>query len=117
MMSVLYRNCVFVVTVFCIGFAAWGWQLGLPWGAIVGGIFLIDAFANALAAVTDWWRLSLIGHAAGLAICGFAFPFVEPNMLGVLLGLALVLGSSLSAGILYWQVRHSVVNDLAAKCA
>jgi hypothetical protein len=105
--SVLYRNCLLVVVAFCIGFAVWAWQLGLPWAVVIGGLFLIDAFANALASVTDWWRLSLIGHAAGLAICGFAFPFVEPRMLGVLLGVSLVAGSSLSAAILYWQVRHA----------
>lgn len=103
--GVLYRNCVGVVLAFCAGYSIWAWQLGLPWQAVVGGLLLIDAFANSLAAVTEWWRLSLIGHAAGLAICGFGFPFVEPMKLGLLMGASLLLGSSLSAAILYWQVR------------
>jgi hypothetical protein len=113
MTSALYRNCVVVVLAFCAGFALWGWQLRLPWAVLIGGLFLIDAFANALAAVTEWWRLSLIGHAAGLALCGFGFPFVEPTMLGVLMGIALLLGSSVSAAILYWQVCYTIVDDVA----
>jgi hypothetical protein len=102
-----YRNCVLVVLVFCAGFAVWGRYLGLSWLAVLGGLFVIDAFANALAAVTEWWRLSLVGHAVGLGTCGFAFPFVDQNMLGVLLGASLLLGSGTSAAILYWQLRRA----------
>ncbi len=115
-MNAQYRNCVIVVLVFCFGFAIWGRCLGLPWLAVLGGLFVIDAFANALAAVTEWWRLPLVGHAIGLGTCGFAFPFIDQSMLGVLLGVSLLLGSLTSAAVLYWQVRLTKP-DLVAKCA
>jgi hypothetical protein len=115
-MNVQYRNCVIVVLVFCIGFGIWARCLGLSWVAVLGGMFLVDAFANALAAVTEYWRLSLVGHAIGLAACGFAFPFVDASMLGVLLGIALLLGSSISAAVLYCQVRFTKPG-LVAGCA
>jgi len=105
-MDAQYRSCVIVVLIFCAGFTVWGRYLGLSWLAVLGGLFVIDSFANALAAVTEWWRLSLVGHAVGLGMCGFALPFVDQQMLGLLLGLSLLLGSATSAAILYWQVHR-----------
>lgn len=110
----------FVVVSFSVGFALWARQLGLAWPIVIGAVFLIDAFANLIAALTEWWRLSMFGHSVGLMICGFGFPFVDKGKWAVLLGGALFTGSLLATGILYWQVRHheiSSVSDYSPKNA
>jgi hypothetical protein len=94
------------VVVFSLAFAIWAKQLGLAWPTVIGAVMLIDAFANMIGALTEWWRLSMFGHSIGLAICGFGFPFVGIDGWAVLLGTSLLVGSLLAAGILYLQVRQ-----------
>jgi hypothetical protein len=98
--------CTFVVVGFSIGFALWARQLGLAWPIVIGAVFLIDAFANIIASLTEWWRLSMFGHSIGLMILGFGFPFVNKNAWTVLLGGSVLAGSLLATGILYWQIRR-----------
>jgi hypothetical protein len=107
---VLYTS---VVVSFSVGFALWAKQLGLAWPIVIGAVFLIDAFANMIASLTEWWRLSMFGHSIGLMICGFGFPFVDKSKWAVLLGGAVLAGSSLATGILYWQVRHHEISSLS----
>lgn len=95
-----------LVLVFLVAFAVWGRMLDLPWPVLIGALFLIDGFANAIAALTDYWRLSMLGHAAGLMLCGFGFPLVSRGGWVPLLGLSLIVGSLLATGIMYWQVRR-----------
>jgi hypothetical protein len=100
------RLYTLVVLAFSVGFAVWARHLGLAWPIVIGALFSIDAFANMIAALTEWWRLSMFGHAIGLMICGFAFPLVDKSHWAVLFGTALFAGSSLATAILYFQVRH-----------
>jgi hypothetical protein len=90
-----------LLVAFSVGFAVWAHQLNVAWPIIIGALFTIDAFANIIAALTERWRLSMFGHSIGLIICGFAYPFVGENKLGILVGSAVLAGSVLSAGILY----------------
>ena len=105
-LSAQLRLFTFVVVSFIVGFAYWARHLGLAWPIVIGAVFLIDAFANMIAALTEWWRLSMFGHAIGLMVCGFSFPFVDQSQWAILLGATLLTGSFLAAGILYCQVRH-----------
>src|SRR5207237_4960881 len=52
----------FVVVSFSVGFVLWARHLGLAWPIVIGAVFLIDAFANMIASLTEWWRLSMFGH-------------------------------------------------------
>jgi hypothetical protein len=103
-----------VVAAFLVGFAFWGRRLGLSWSVVIGALLLIDAFANMIASLTDYWRLSMFGHSIGLMICGFAFPFVEKSKWPVLLGGSLLVGSLLAAAILYWQVRSHRTSSISS---
>jgi hypothetical protein len=95
-----------VVAALLAGFVFWARQLGLAWPVVIGALFLIDAFANMIASLTDWWRLSMLGHSLGLMVCGAGFPFVGKNRWPILAGIALLAGSLLAAAILYYQVRR-----------
>jgi hypothetical protein len=99
------RLYTFVVVALSVGFAFWARRLGIAWPVVIGALFVIDAFANLIASLTEWWRLSMLGHSLGLMICGFSFPFVDRSMWGILVGGAVLAGSLLASGILYWQVR------------
>jgi hypothetical protein len=105
-MSAQIRLYAVVVVVFSAGFAIWARQLGLTWPTVIGAVMLIDAFANMIGSLTEWWRLSMFGHSVGLMICGFGFPFVGMDGWAVLLGASLVVGSSFAAAILYFQLRQ-----------
>jgi len=96
----------FLVVGFGVGFSCWARHLGLAWPVVIGSLFVIEGLAGAIASLTEWWRLSLFGHATGLMICGFLIPFVDKGRAGVLVGAAVLFGSLLSAGILYWQIRR-----------
>ena len=96
-----------VVLVFLAAFAFWARQLGLPWPLVIGALLLIDGFANVIASLTDYWRLSMLGHAVGLMICGFGFPFFSKGGWVPLFGGSLLLGSLLASAILYWQVHQN----------
>lgn len=105
-MKALIRLYTVVVITFSIVFAFWARALGLSWIIVISALFVIDAFANVIASLTEWWRLSMLGHSLGLMICGFGFPFVDRSRWGLLVGGALLVGSLLASGILYLQVRH-----------
>jgi len=105
--SVQVRLYTLIVVSFGVGFTLWARHLGLAWPVVIGALFFIEALPSLIVSLTEWWRLSTIGLAAGLMSFGFGFPFVDENKTFVLLGGAVLLGSLLSAGILYWQVsRH-----------
>jgi hypothetical protein len=112
-MSAQIRLYTIVVIVFSVAFAIWARQLGLSWPTVIGAVMLIDAFANMIAALTEWWRMSMFGHSVGLAICGFGFPFVGIDGWAFLLGTSLLVGSILAAGILYLQVRQHEKTQLS----
>jgi len=95
-----------LVVGFGVGFTFWARHLGLGWPVVIGSLFLIEGLAGAIASLTEWWRLSLMGHAIGLMICGVGIPFVDKTRAGVLVGAAVLFGSLLSAGILYWQLQQ-----------
>ena len=92
---------------FGIGFTQWARHLGLAWPVVIGALFLIEGLAAAIASLTEWWRLSLLGHSIGLMICGAGIPFVDKTRAGVLVGAAVMFGSLMSASILCWQLRRS----------
>ena len=96
----------FFVVGFGVGFTFWARHIGLAWPVVIGALFLIEGLAGAIASLTEWWRLSLLGHAIGLMICGVGIPLVDKAGVGVLVGSGLLFGSLLSAGILYWQLRR-----------
>src|SRR5207237_614276 len=92
-----------LVVGFGVGFTFWARGLELAWPVVIGALFLIEGLAGAIASLTEWWRLSLMGHSIGLMICGVGIPFVDQAKAGILVGGGVLFGSLLSAGILYWQ--------------
>jgi hypothetical protein len=100
------RFYTLIVFGFGVGFAFWARQLGLSWPVIIGALFFIEALPSLIVSLTEWWRLSTIGITLGLMACGFGFPFAKGSGLGILLGGSILMGSLVSAGILYWQVRR-----------
>ena len=95
-----------LVVGFGIGFTQWARHLGLAWPIVIGALFLIEGLAGAIASLTEWWRLSLLGHSVGLMICGAGIPFIDNARAGILVGAAVLFGSLLSAAILCWQLRR-----------
>jgi hypothetical protein len=67
---------------------------------------LIEGLGAAIVSLTEWWRLSHIGLSLGLMAGGFLLPLVEKTLMAVPVGGAFLLGSLVSAAILYWQVRY-----------
>jgi hypothetical protein len=88
------------------GFFFWARQLGVASAVIFGSLLVNEGLAGVIVSMTEWWRLSHIGTSSGLMAGGFLLPFVGKFSVGVPVGGAFFLGSLLSAGILYWQVRH-----------
>jgi hypothetical protein len=105
-MSAQVRLYTLIVVGFGVGFTLWARHLGLSWPVVIGILFLIEALPSVIVSLTEWWRLSTVGLSVGLMICGFGFPVVDKSWTFVLVGGAVLLGSFLSAGILYWQVRQ-----------
>jgi len=117
-MNAQVRFYAFIVVSFGVGFTLWARKLGLSWPVIIGALFFIEALPSLIAALTEWWRLSTIGLSSGLMVCGLGFPFAHGSRIGVLLGASVCLGSVLSAGILYWQVRgHESIVQHPAEAA
>jgi hypothetical protein len=106
-MTTQVRLFFFVVIAFLAAFAFWARLLGLPWPVVIGALLLIDGFANIIASLTDYWRLSMSGHAVGLMICGFGFPSFSKGGWVALFGGSLLTGGLLASAILYWQVRQN----------
>lgn len=89
-----------------VGFFVWARHLGVASPVIFGSLLLIEGLAGVIVSLTEWWRLSHIGLSSGLMIGGFFLPLVDKTSVGVPVGGAFLLGSLLSAWILYWQVRR-----------
>jgi hypothetical protein len=110
------RLYALAVITFSLVFAYWARHLGLTWPAVIGAVFLIDAFANMIASLTEWWRLSMFGHSLGLMICGLCFPFVDKDNWTLVFGAAVVAGSLLASAILYLQVQAYEKTHSLASC-
>jgi hypothetical protein len=89
-----------------IGFFFWARHLGIASPIIFGLLLLIEGLAGVIISLTEWWRLSHIGLSSGLMAGGFLLPFAGNVSVGIPVGGAVLLGSLLSAAILYGQVRH-----------
>lgn len=105
-MNAQVRLYTLIVVGFGAGFTFWARKLDLEWPVIIGALFFIEALPGLMVALTEWWRLSTLGLSSGLMACGIGFPFAHGRSLGILLGASVFVGSLLSAGILYWQVRR-----------
>jgi hypothetical protein len=89
-----------------VGFFVWARHLHVASPVIFGSLLLIEGLGGAIVSLTEWWRLSHIGISIGLVLGGFLLPFADNLSAAVPVGGAFLLGSLLSAGILYWQLRH-----------
>ena len=89
-----------------VGYFLWARHLGVASSVIFGALLLIEGLGGVIVSLTEWWRLSHIGIAFGLLAGGFLLPFAGRLSVGVPVGGAFLVGSLLSAGILYWQVRY-----------
>ena len=92
------------------GFYFWARHLGLSSPVILGSLLLIEGLGGVIVSLTEWWRLSHIGLSSGLMAGGFLLPLVDKTSVAVPVGGAFLLGSLVSAAILYWQLcRRSSV--------
>src|SRR5579862_6019250 len=89
-----------------IGFFLWARHLGVALPVILGSLLIIEGLGGVIVSLTEWWRLSHSGVSSGLMAGGFLLPVVDETSAAVPVGGALLLGSLLSAGILYWQMRY-----------
>jgi hypothetical protein len=88
-----------------IGYFAWARHFGVAAPVILGSLLLIEGLAAAIVSLTEWWRLSHLGIAAGLIAGGFCLPFFDSGSIAIPVGAAFLFGSSASAVILSWQLR------------
>jgi hypothetical protein len=94
-----------------VAFFVWARHLGVSSTVIFGSLLLIEGLGGVIVSLTEWWRLSHIGVSLGLMAGGFLIPLVEKTSVAVPVGAAFLLGSLVSATILYWQLcRSSSVN-------
>lgn len=89
-----------------VGFFVWARLLGIPSPVIFGSLLIIEGLGGVIVSLTEWWRLSHIGVSLGLMAGGFFLPFAVKVSVAVPVGGAVLIGSLLSAGILYSQLRH-----------
>ncbi len=89
-----------------IGFFVWARHFGVSSPVIFGSLLVIEGLGGAIVSLTEWWRLSHIGVSLGLMAGGFWLPFVDKASVAVPVGGTFMLGSLLSAAILYWQLRN-----------
>jgi hypothetical protein len=89
-----------------VGFFLWARQLGVSSPVILGSLLIIEGLGGVIVSLTEWWRLSHIGVSLGLMMGGFLLPFAGAISVAVPVGGALLVGSLLSAAILYWQLRE-----------
>lgn len=89
-----------------IGFFFWARHLGVALPVILGSLLLIKGLGGMVVSLTEWWRISHIGVSSGLMAGGFLLPFAAATSAAVPVGGAFMLGSLLSAGILYWQMTY-----------
>jgi hypothetical protein len=93
-----------------IGFFMWSRHLGVPSPVIFGSLLVIEGLGGVIISLTEWWRFSHIGVSLGLMAGGFLLPFADKTSVAVPVGGAFLFGSLLSAGILYWQLRHHAIS-------
>jgi hypothetical protein len=89
-----------------VGYFLWARRLCVASSVIFGTLLLIEGLGGVIVSMTEWWRLSHIGLAFGLMAGGFFLPLDGKLSMAVPVGGAFLMGSLLSAGILYWQVRN-----------
>jgi len=89
-----------------IGFYFWARQLGVSSPVIFGSLLIIEGLGGVIVSLTEWWRLSHLGVSLGLMLGGFLLPFADKTSVAVPVGGALLVGSLLSAAILYCQLRQ-----------
>ena len=94
-----------------VGFFLWARHLGLASSVIFGALLLIEGLAGVIVSLTEWWRLSHIGISSGLVAGGLLLPLVDKASVGVPVGGPFLLGSLLSAGILYWQLTRRDLDE------
>lgn len=87
-----------------VGFFFWAGHLGVSSPVIFGSLLLIEGLGGVIISLTEWWRLSHIGVSSGLMAGGFLLPFMDKTAVAVPVGGAFLLGSLVSAAILYWQL-------------
>lgn len=87
-----------------VGGFLWTRHLGVASSVIFGALLLIEGLGGVIVSLTEWWRLSHIGFSSGLMAGGFLLPLVDKTSVAVSVGGAFLLGSLVSAAILYWQL-------------
>ena len=65
-----------------------------------------DDRRKVIVSLTEWWRLSHVGVSVGLIAGGFLLPLAVTTSVAVPVGGSFLVGSLLSAGILYWQLHY-----------
>ena len=93
-----------------VGFVFWARHLGVSFRVILGSLLVIEGLGGAIFSLTEWWRLCHIGVSLGLMAGGFLLPIAGKITMATPVGGAFLLGSLLSAGILYGQVRHHEIS-------
>ena len=89
-----------------VGYFYWARHLGVSSAVILGSLLIIEGLGGMIVSLTEWWRLSHIGVSSGLVIGGFLLPLAETISVAVPVGGSFMVGSLVSAGILYWQLRY-----------
>jgi hypothetical protein len=87
-----------------VGFFIWARHLDVAASVIFGALLLIEGLGGVIVSLTEWWRLSHIGLSSGLMAGGFLLPMVDKSLVAVPVGGTFLLGSLMSAAILYWQL-------------
>lgn len=93
------------------GFYFWGKHLRLSSPVIFGSLLLMEGLGGVIVSLTEWWRLSHLGVSLGLMASGFLLPFVDGTSVAVPVGAAFLIGSLVSAAILYWQLQIKKPNS------
>ncbi len=106
---------IFTAFMLAVGFSFFFWarHLGVESPVIFGSLLVIEGLGAAIVSLTEWWRLSHMGLSLGLMAGGFLLPLMSGISAGVPVGGAFLVGSLLSGGILYWQVRQ---HEAAVAC-
>jgi len=89
-----------------IAFFFWARHLNVPSPVILGTLLIIEGLGGVIVSLTDWWRLSHAGVSLGLIAGGVLLPLVGELSVAVPVGGAFMVGSMVSAAILYCQLRH-----------